>query len=527
MKTRVDKRSPNRPSLEPASRSSTLQSKAASGPRQQQQQQHIAQLQQNVPNTNRTGLPDTLKSGIEALSGMDMSSVRVHRNSDKPAALQAHAYAQGSDIHLGPGQEKHLPHEAWHVVQQAQGRVRATVSVDGVGVNNDNSLEREADRLGSMAGRGAASSTSTGPVSLPDLPAEQPRAPPAQRQAIQLESDDEEEEDDADRIAANYLERREREQASKPKPRSRPPGNGKIYDRYKNKHSSHKQQWAADTYAHGMDSSADDYVRAPRGHLDTGRRDRIGGGAEYVAPEQGERTGLTGVPKTVGRKVLGNILSGEPPMRPELGENGKVTWATETHRDGVELPSRPYSGRDAPSNALLKLSYSATEDDRHIPEQAVDRIYRHYESKLSRKKSKKKRGDLDQVDERQVKGEASRLAWKHLGVHGEGGAGLTSMAVPGDHPLSKSEGVFVTMPEHAKHRMTLDGQEKYAGPHGRRPRHPVKDRSDMADFIGTLGPGSYEDVNNQLEARPSTPLSKKEARRRKLAEKKERKQRRK
>ncbi|MEM7041075.1 MAG: DUF4157 domain-containing protein [Bacteroidota bacterium] len=37
---------------------------------------------------------------------------------------QAHAYDQGTDIHIGPGQEKHLPHEAWHVVQQKQGRVR-------------------------------------------------------------------------------------------------------------------------------------------------------------------------------------------------------------------------------------------------------------------------------------------------------------------------------------------------------------------------------------------------------------------
>src|SRR6185503_8474496 len=46
------------------------------------------------------GLPQPLSAGIEALSGMDMSSVRVHRNSDKPAQLNALAYAQGPDIHL-------------------------------------------------------------------------------------------------------------------------------------------------------------------------------------------------------------------------------------------------------------------------------------------------------------------------------------------------------------------------------------------------------------------------------------------
>ncbi|NCN83427.1 MAG: DUF4157 domain-containing protein [Sphingomonadales bacterium] len=77
--------------------------------------------------TNRTGLPDNLKSGIESLSGLSMDHVQVHRNSSKPAQLNAHAFAQGSDIHLAPGQEQHLPHEAWHVVQQAQGRVKPTM----------------------------------------------------------------------------------------------------------------------------------------------------------------------------------------------------------------------------------------------------------------------------------------------------------------------------------------------------------------------------------------------------------------
>jgi len=66
---------------------------------------------------NNTGLPDNLKTGVENLSGISLDDVKVHRNSDKPAQLNAHAYAQGTDIHLGAGQEKHLPHEAWHVVQ--------------------------------------------------------------------------------------------------------------------------------------------------------------------------------------------------------------------------------------------------------------------------------------------------------------------------------------------------------------------------------------------------------------------------
>lgn len=101
---------------------------------------------------NKTGMPDQLKSGIENLSGMSMNDVKVHYNSPKPATLQAHAYAQGSNIHLGPGQEKHLPHEAWHVVQQKQGRVKPTLQMKkGVHINDDKGLEKEADVMGQKA----------------------------------------------------------------------------------------------------------------------------------------------------------------------------------------------------------------------------------------------------------------------------------------------------------------------------------------------------------------------------------------
>ena len=106
----------------------------------------------SFPSPNNTGMPDELKSGIENLSGYSMDDVQVHYNSDKPAQLQAHAYAQGTDIHLGPGQERHLPHEAWHVVQQKQGRVKPTVQMKGEVPLNDNAgLEKEADVMGDRA----------------------------------------------------------------------------------------------------------------------------------------------------------------------------------------------------------------------------------------------------------------------------------------------------------------------------------------------------------------------------------------
>lgn len=97
------------------------------------------------------GLPAGLRAGVEQLSGADMSNVRVHYNSPAPAQMQAHAYAQGNTIHVAPGQEQHVPHEAWHVAQQQQGRVQPTTELGGISVNDDPGLEREADTMGAKA----------------------------------------------------------------------------------------------------------------------------------------------------------------------------------------------------------------------------------------------------------------------------------------------------------------------------------------------------------------------------------------
>ncbi|GLQ90975.1 hypothetical protein GCM10007898_45510 [Dyella flagellata] len=129
-----------------------------SSPRQAVQRQRLDTLQrapsESVESKSNSagGLPIDLRRNMGAMSGVDLDDVRVHRNSSKPAQLNALAYAQGSDIHLGPGQERHLPHEAWHVVQQAQGRVKPTLQMkQGVLVNDDAGLEHEADEMGRRA----------------------------------------------------------------------------------------------------------------------------------------------------------------------------------------------------------------------------------------------------------------------------------------------------------------------------------------------------------------------------------------
>lgn len=116
-----------------------------------QMKQTAQRQEETVPSENRTGMPDGLKNGLEQMSGFDLSGVKVHRNSAKPAQLNAHAYAQGQEIHLAPGQEKHLPHEGWHVVQQMQGRVKPTMELGGESINDDVTLEQEADVMGAKA----------------------------------------------------------------------------------------------------------------------------------------------------------------------------------------------------------------------------------------------------------------------------------------------------------------------------------------------------------------------------------------
>ncbi len=131
-----------------------------------------------APPANDTGLPDQLKAGVEQLSGISLDGVKVHYRSGLPAQVGAHAYTRGQDIHVAPGQERHLPHEAWHVVQQAQGRVRPTLQLKGIRpVNDDHGLEREADVMGARALRWRPSGGAISREQLAALPGARGGAP--------------------------------------------------------------------------------------------------------------------------------------------------------------------------------------------------------------------------------------------------------------------------------------------------------------------------------------------------------------
>lgn len=108
--------------------------------------------QRGTESGNATGIPTQLKRRIEQSTSLKLDDVKVHYRSERPAALDALAYTQGTQVYLGPGQERHLPHELGHVIQQKLGMVRADSRHEsGAPLNTDRTLERQADRIG--AGR--------------------------------------------------------------------------------------------------------------------------------------------------------------------------------------------------------------------------------------------------------------------------------------------------------------------------------------------------------------------------------------
>lgn len=100
---------------------------------------------------DKTGIPRKMKTGFEHSSGFSFDDVRVHYNSEKPAQLHAHAYTQGNEVYVAPGQEKHLPHELGHVVQQKSDIVKPTGEIGGLPLNDDAAMENGADMIAENA----------------------------------------------------------------------------------------------------------------------------------------------------------------------------------------------------------------------------------------------------------------------------------------------------------------------------------------------------------------------------------------
>ncbi len=103
-----------------------------------------------------SGMPEDTLNKMSGAFGQDFSDVNIHSDSQSAVDSGALAYTQGQDIHFAPGQydpksdsgQELLGHELTHVVQQGQGRVQANNQVNGMPLNDDKGLEKEADEMG-------------------------------------------------------------------------------------------------------------------------------------------------------------------------------------------------------------------------------------------------------------------------------------------------------------------------------------------------------------------------------------------
>ncbi len=83
------------------------------------------------------------------------SGAKVENTSPSDSRLQdvgARSMAVGGQALIGDNRDR--GHEIWHLAQQHQGRVQPTTSVNGQAVNDNPSLEKEADVMGSKIMQG-------------------------------------------------------------------------------------------------------------------------------------------------------------------------------------------------------------------------------------------------------------------------------------------------------------------------------------------------------------------------------------
>lgn len=141
------------------------------------------------PSDSGKAMPEDIRAKMESALGADFSQVRIHEG-PHAETLGAVAFAQGTNIHFAPGRynpattggQELLGHELTHVVQQTQGRVPATKQDKGIPVNDDVSLEREADTLGAKAARGERDNAENG---MPTPAAGAPSVPGQYEQGAQ------------------------------------------------------------------------------------------------------------------------------------------------------------------------------------------------------------------------------------------------------------------------------------------------------------------------------------------------------
>jgi hypothetical protein len=127
-----------------------------------------------VESVPATPLPHGLRARLEQSLATDLSAVRIGVD-PIVAAMGARAIASGTEVRFAPGAyqpdtpegEQLIAHEVAHLTQQAQGRVAPTRRVGEMAVNDDASLERDADDIGARALRGERVHEAAGAAPVP------------------------------------------------------------------------------------------------------------------------------------------------------------------------------------------------------------------------------------------------------------------------------------------------------------------------------------------------------------------------
>jgi len=480
------------------------------------------------PKGSGTPLPEVVRRKMERAFGQNFSDVRVHED-ESADAIGAHAYTRGNHLCFAPGKyqpesqsvQKLIGHELTHIVQQRAGRVRVPQGKMAP-INDEPTLEAEADALGTKAATGE-------PVPINGA---QPGHIPSGVSAFQ-----------GTPAGSAVIQAKKRRRSSRQQNRAR------------------LKEWRLAEQAERRLAEQGYPAEQPRYK----NRQRYGFTKKHLKYKSAEEESnypnyaITALPKEISTEVLSNILKGKPAMKPRYGKHGRVAWATVTHEGGMELPSRPYSGRENPEYIPMRFTYQPSSEDKVIPEDEVDRIYQRYRKRALRRQYRKRTkrspvkpridlrksdfqdsdvdlqfqdpdvvsdsklqiGRLRKQERRRLQGKARREnrrkearaplekhaekgvqyhTYRHLGTQVETLPGLVTARIPGGHPLSQKPGKFLLAGEAAKHRLVIEGQKKYqARP---LPEHPIKDNSDMARFIQALhkkAPEVYEEKVREQE----------------------------
>lgn len=122
----------------------------------EKEDEDIIQKKENKATTNPSKLPDSINNVAKKSFGQDLSNVNIRTNDKEADDLGAKAFTKGNEISFGNGEydpssaegKSLIGHELAHVIQQKNGLVQPTSSINNIFINDNPHLEKQADEMG-------------------------------------------------------------------------------------------------------------------------------------------------------------------------------------------------------------------------------------------------------------------------------------------------------------------------------------------------------------------------------------------